>query len=72
MSDQLDRLGNPLSVGDKVLLLQIPVLREHEFIVGEILQFTDKKVKVRAYIRSRYSAGEMVVFRFKEQLIKVT
>lgn len=74
MSDEvfLDRLGNKLEIGDKVLLLQIPILSEHEFIEGEVLQFLPKKVKVRAYIRDRYgTGGKKEVLRFCNQLVKV-
>ena len=74
MSDEvfLDRLGNKLEIGDKVLLLQIPILSEHEFIEGEVLQFSPKKVKVIAYIKDRYGTGcKKEVLRFCNQLVKV-
>ena len=76
MTDEiiLDRIGNNLSVGDLVLFLQTPIIGEHEFISGKILQFGKKKVKIEATVRrSRFSEPRKTeVLRYPEQLIKFT
>lgn len=68
----VDRLGFELAVGDEVLLLQVPVIGEHEFIFGKILQFTPKKVKIETTKKDRWSKPTVTtVLRYGNQLIKV-
>ena len=71
MGDVKDRLGNNLEVGDSVLLLQVPVIGDHEFVLGKVLQFTAKKVKIEVLKRDRWSEASVCeVLRYPEQLIK--
>lgn len=71
MADVKDRQGNTLAVGDSVLLLQIPVIGDHEFILGKVLQFTKKKVKIEVTKRDRWgSTGNVEVLRYPDQIFK--
>lgn len=66
-----DRLGIPLAVGDEVLLLQVPVIGDHEFIFGKVLTFGKKKVKIEVTIKDRWgSSRNTQVLRYPDQLIK--
>lgn len=70
----VDRLGRELSVGDEVLLLQVPVIGDHEFIIGKVLQFTPKKVKIETKVKGRWSRKDpevTTVLRYGDQLIKI-
>lgn len=68
-----DRLGNSIEVGDTVLLLQVPIIGDHEFIFGKVLQLSKKKVKIVTTKRERYGCDieDATVLRYPDQVIKV-
>lgn len=64
--------GTIIEVGAKVYILQVPVLRQHEFKIGTVVKVTDKQVWVqyeRCSSRYNYEPEVQVVKRYPEQLI---
>lgn len=68
----LDRVGNAIAVGSKVLILKTPVKTDHEFIEGVVVKVGSKKVSVH-YPEEDYqwSGGiDLKIYnRYPEQII---
>jgi hypothetical protein len=65
--------GVPIEIGMLVYLLQVPVMRQHEFKIGKVEKITAKTVHVRYAKDSRWQhkPEDGVEKRYPDQLIAV-
>lgn len=65
--------GTEITVGMEVYLLQVPVMREHEFKIGKVVKISDKTVHVSYNRSDRWSREDeiAIVKRQPHQLITV-
>jgi hypothetical protein len=49
--------GIELEVGQEVWLLQTPVIRDHEYILGKVTKVNAKTVTVNGYFHERFVRG---------------
>ena len=70
-----DMLGHELSVGDMVVLVQIPIKHRHELITGSIISFNKcgAVVRICAYERKHDCPDKTWhnVTRTSEQMVKI-
>lgn len=68
----LDRLGKVLEVGSKVLVLQVPVVGQHEFVEATVTRLTSKSVYVEYLHKDRWGSNRLRAFkRYPDQVILI-
>lgn len=66
--------GVEIKIGQKVIILQTPIFREHEFLLGEVIALTSKQIQIKTFVESsKYSwdVGDKLFKRYPEQVIVV-
>lgn len=68
----LDRLGKVVAVGSKVLVLQVPIVGQHEFVNAVVTKLTPKMVYVEYRHKDRWGDnGNREFKRYYNQVIVI-
>lgn len=59
-------------VGQKVLILEVPIAGQHKFVEGEVIKLTDKQVVLESKMKDRWGGTRLrEVKRYADQVIVV-
>lgn len=59
-----------ITVGQKVLILEVPIVGQHKFVEGEVIKITDKQVVIESKMKDRWGDTRLrEVKRYADQVI---